>query len=140
MNIEKIITGLDAAGGLPDLPFTDLVRDPKGLDLIRSVLLSFDWHVTIDANDGFVLGDTAVLYEKKYLESGVRAPLSKSMALYLTPSHSPRKGIASSVAKPFEVNDLNYESAARARLWLVGEQTRIEAVRTQISAQGLPSV
>jgi hypothetical protein len=72
--------------------------------------------------------------EKADLGSGLRTPLSKTTALYLTPSQTPRQGIASRIAKPFEVDDLNYESAARARLWLVGEQARIEDVRTQVTA------
>lgn len=138
-DIDQIISALDAAGGIPDLPFTDLIRNPSGRDIIRDVLLSLDWQLKADSNAGFILGDAAVLYEKSDLASGLRTPLSKTAALYLTPSQSPPKGIASLAARPFEVEDLNYESAARARLWLVGEQSQIEAVRTQVTARGLPS-
>ncbi len=139
-DFDSIISALDAAGGFPALPFTDLIRDPKGRDIVRNALLGLDWQIRTDANAGFILGDAAVLYEKSDLGSGLRTPLSKTTALYLKPSQTPRQGIASSIAKPFEVDDLNYESAARARLWLVGEQARIDEVRTQVTARGLPSV
>ncbi|MDE1918763.1 MAG: DUF4238 domain-containing protein [Sphingomonadales bacterium] len=139
-DIDSIISALDAAGGFPELPFTDLIRDPKGRDIVRNALLGLDWQIRTDANAGFILGDAAVLYEKSDLGSGLRTPLSKTTALYLKPSQTPRQGISSSIAKPFEVEDLNYESAARARLWLVGENARIDAVRTQITMQGLPKV
>jgi hypothetical protein len=139
-DIDKIISGLDAAGGLPELPFTDLIRDAKGRDIVRNALLGLDWQIRTDANAGFILGDAAVLYEKSDLGSGLRTPLSKTTALYLTPCQTPRQGIDSTIAKSFEVDDLNYESAARARLWLVGEQARIEHVRTQVAARGLSTV
>lgn len=134
--VDKIISALDAAGGLPDIPFTDLIRNPKGRDIIRDVLVGMDWHIKTDSSAGFILGDGAVLYEKSDLRSGLKAPLSTTTALYLTPSQTPTQGITSSVAQAFEVDELNYESSARARLWLVGESTRIEAVRTQVTAQG----
>lgn len=139
-DIDNIISVLEAGGGNPELPFTDLIRDRKGRDIIRNVLLSLTWHIKTDANAGYILGDAAVSYEKSDLGSGLRAPLSKTTALYLTPSQTPRQGIANTTAKPFEVDDLNYESAARARLWLVGEQARIDEVRTQVTARGLPAV
>ena len=99
---------------IPELPFTDLIRDPKGRDIVRNVLLGLNWQIRTDANAGFILGDVAVLHEKSDLGSGLRTPLSKTTALYLTPSKTPRQGIDNTVAKSFEVDDLNYESAARA--------------------------
>jgi hypothetical protein len=139
-DFDNIISELNAAGGIPELPFTDLIRDPNGRDIVRNVLLGLDWEVKTDAAAGFILGDAAVLYEKSDLASGLRTPLSMTMALYLTPSAAPRQGIGRRVAKPFEVDELNYESAARARLWLVGEQARLEAIRTQMTMRSLPEV
>ncbi|MER9171197.1 DUF4238 domain-containing protein [Mesorhizobium australicum] len=138
--IDKIISGLDAAGGLPELPFTDLIRDPKGRDIVRNGLLSLNWQIRTNANAGFILGDAAVLFEKSDLGSGLRTPLSKTTVLHLMPSQTPRQGIDSTIAKSFEVDDMNYESAARARLWVVGEQAQIEGVRTQVTNRGFPSV
>jgi hypothetical protein len=43
------------------------------------------------------------------LGSGLRTPLSKTMALYLAPSKTPRQGTDSTVAKSFEVDNLNHE-------------------------------
>lgn len=139
-DIDKIISALDADGGIPELPFTDLIRSPKGRGIVRDVLLGMNWLIKTDANAGFILGDTAVLYEKSTLASGLRTPLSKTTALYLTPSQTPQQGIDSTIAKSFEVDDLNFESAARARLWLVGEQARDEFVRAQVTARGIPTV
>ena len=99
-----------------------------------------NWQVKMDENASFVLGDAAVLYENGDIRSGLRTPLSKTTALYLTPSQTPCAAIARTIAKPFEVDDLNYESAARARLWLVGEQAQIEGIQTQLNARGLPAV
>ena len=137
LDVDRIISALDAAGGIPELPFTDLIRDPKGRDIVRNMLLGMDWQLKADSNAGFILGDAAVLYEKSDLRSGLRTPLSKTTALYLTPSQSPQQGITRSTARPFEIEDLNYESAARARLWLVGKSARIETVRKQVSAREL---
>lgn len=137
-DIDQIIAALDAVGGIPELPFTDLIRNPSGRHIIGDVLLSLDWQIKTDSSAGFILGDAAVLYENSDLGSGLRTPLSKTTALHLTPSPSPQQGIATAAARPFEVENLNYETAARARLWLVGEQARIEAVRTQVTARGLP--
>jgi hypothetical protein len=44
-----------------------------------------DWTLKTDASGGFALGDTAVLYNGGMLES-LRAPVSRSAALYLTPT------------------------------------------------------
>ena len=139
-DFDKIISDLDAAGGIPELPFTDLIRDPNGRDIVRDVLLGLDWEVTTNAAADFILGDAAVLYEKSDLASGLSTPLSMTTALYLKPSAAPRQGIGRRIARPFEVDQLNYESAARARLWLVGEQARLEAIRMQITMRGLPKV
>lgn len=139
-DIDQIISALDAAGGIPELPFTDLIRSPNGRDIIRDVLLSLDWQLKTDSSAGYILGDAAVLYENSDLRSGLRTPLSCTAALHLTPSQSPQQGIATAAARPFEVDELNYESAARARLWLVGEHARIEAAQRQMPAGGLPTV
>lgn len=139
-DIDNIIAALDAAGGMPELPFTDLIRDSKGRDIVRNALLGLDWQIRSDANAGFILGDAGVLFEKSDLGSGLRTPLSKTTALYLTPSQTPRQGISRAIAKSFEVDDLNYECAARARLWLVGEEARMNALRKQVAVRGLPRI
>jgi hypothetical protein len=138
LEIEKIISALDARGGIPELPFTDLIRDPRGRDMVRNVLLGFNWQIKTDEGAGFILGDAAVLYESSSLGLGLRTPLSKTTALYLLPTQMPQQGIDIKIAQSFEVDDLNYESAARARLWLVGEQAQINDVRAQVTARDLP--
>jgi hypothetical protein len=113
--IEQIVIALDAGGGMPELPFTDLIRAPQGRDVVRNALLCLEWQIKIDANGGFILGDAAVLFEKADLASGLRTPLSKSTALYLTPANSQREAIASIAAQAFEVINLNLESAGAKR-------------------------
>jgi hypothetical protein len=134
--IEQIVIALDAGGGMPELPFTDLIRAPQGRDVVRNALLGLEWQIKIDANGGFILGDAAVLFEKADLASGMRTPLSKFAALYLTPSNNQREAIASISAQAFEVINLNLESAARARAWLVGEKALLEAVKAQVIGKG----
>lgn len=136
--IEKIINALDAVGGLPELPFTDLVRESSGRDIIRAVLLSFDWEIKIDTNAGFVLGDTGILYNDGDLGSGLAAPLSDTTALYLKPAANPAQGITHKPAEPFEVQNLNLESAARTRRWLIGQPQQLAHLKSQLSSQGLP--
>jgi len=137
--IDRVISALEASGGFPGLPFTDLVRDASGRDIIRDVLLGLDWELKMDANAGFTLGDAGVLYNKRALGSGLKAPLSSTTALYLTHSAKPAQGIATSRAKPFEVQHLNLESAARTRRWLVGEKSQLEQLKAQVSGQGFPT-
>jgi len=138
--LDLIIKALDAKGGIPELPFTDLVNEASGRDMIYRGLLAMDWEIKTDAGDGYVLGDAAVLFDKGDFRNGLRIPLSKGAALYLTPSAMPASGISSSSAQPFEVDGLNNESAARARKWLVGEKVRIEALKGQLIGEGLPAV
>jgi hypothetical protein len=129
--IEKIVTALDAKGGLPELPFTDLIRNPNGRDIVRSRLLSFEWRLKINSPVPFVLGDIGVLTERGEFR-GVRAPLSNSAALYLTSSDRPSVDIIVSTATPQDAESLNWESAARARRWLVGDKNLLEKLKDQV--------
>lgn len=129
--LEQIIAALDVSDGLPELPFTDAVRNPDGRDAVRDHLLTFEWSLRIDSNAGLVLGDTGVLFDKGALGS-LRAPLSNSVALYLVTSDNPAPGIAVSSAAQHDVDNLNMESAARARRWLVGEKSVLERLKQQV--------
>lgn len=35
---------------MPELPLTDLIRDPRGHDIVRNMLLELDWHIKTDVN------------------------------------------------------------------------------------------
>ena len=87
--LEQIITALDASGGVPELPFTDLIRSPDGRSVLRSHLLTLDWSLKTDNNCGFVLGDMGVLYQREALLDGLKLPLSNSAALYPHPCCQP---------------------------------------------------
>ncbi len=135
--LEDIITALDASEGLPELPFTDAVRSPDSRKIIRDQLLGFDWTLKTDASNGFILGDTGVLYNYGAMQS-LSAPLSRSAALFLTPSDNPKSGISSVSAADHDVANLNLESAARSRRWLVGERKEMERLRSQVGNGLLP--
>jgi hypothetical protein len=135
--IETIITALNDSEGLPELPFTDVVRSPDSRKIIRNHLLSFDWTLKADVSNRFILGDTGVLYNKGAMEN-LSAPLSCSMALFLTPSESLQPGISLESAADHDVANLNFESAARSRRWLVGERMELERYRSQVGSGILP--
>ena len=87
--LEQIISALESTGGLPELPFTDLIRNPDGRSVLRDHLLRFSWSLKTDTDGGFVLGDTGVLYQREALTDGLKLPLSSSAALYLAPVANP---------------------------------------------------
>jgi hypothetical protein len=135
--LELIITALDDSEGLPELPFTDAVRSPDSRSIIRDHLLGFDWTLKTDAADRFVLGDTGVLYDKGALQR-LSAPLSRGAALFLTPSDNPRMEISLVPAADHDVTNLNFESAARSRRWLIGQRLELEQLKSQVGSGQLP--
>ncbi|MEK4035375.1 DUF4238 domain-containing protein [Methylocystis sp. IM2] len=135
--LEQIITALDATEGLPELPFTDAVRSSDGRDIVRTKLLNFDWTLKTDRSGHFVLGDTGVLYNKGHMQS-LAVPLSRSAALYPTPSDHPKPGISSIVAADHDVENLNLESAARSRRWIVGDPSVLNRLSPQVGRNPLP--
>lgn len=131
--LEVIIAALDDSEGLPELPFTDIVRSPDSRNIVRDLLLSLEWTLKTDAADRFILGDTGVLYNKGAMQN-LSTPLSRSAALFLTPSDRPNPGISSTSAAEHDVANLNMESAARSRRWLVGERMELERYRSQVGS------
>jgi hypothetical protein len=138
--LEKIIDALGSTGGLPELPFTDVVRSPDGRNVLRDQLLKFNWSLKTDVNAGFVLGDTGVLYERGVLANGLKVPLSSSAALHLTPAANPTPRISTMPATQPEVEALNLESAARARQWIVGEPSLLENLKRHVGSERLHHV
>ena len=137
--ITKIFDALDAPGGMPELPFTDLVRSSDGRECILGELRRFDWTLKMtDAPDGFLLGDTGVLFDYGSLPTGMRVPLCRASALYLSPSERPNSSIGATVAHRYEVDAMNLESAARARRWIVGEPHTLEQMRSQRAHRPMP--
>ena len=136
--LERIIAALDATEGLPDLPFTDAVRSPDGRKIIRDRLLSLDWTLKTDPTGRFILGDTGVLYNAGDMQN-LSVPLSRGTALYLTGSDSPKPTISSVPAADHDVENLNLESAARSRRWIVGDRAEVDRLRSQVGSGPLPS-
>lgn len=129
--LELIITALDASEGLPELPFTDAVRSPDSRKIIRDQLLGFEWTLKLDTSNRFILGDTGVIYNQGAMHS-LSAPLSPGATLILTPSNNPKPGISLASATDYDVANLNLESAARSRRWLVGDRLELEKVTVQV--------
>lgn len=135
--LEQIILALDEVGGLPELPFTDIIRNTSGRDKCRNALLALDWKLKINTNGDFILGDTGILFQKGMIANGAKAPLSRSASLDLLPSASPADGITLSTAAEYEVKAINFESATRSRRWMVGNSSTIlDGLKSQISGNG----
>lgn len=135
--IEKIITALDAGGGLPELPFTDVMRSPDSRKIVSERLLGLEWTIRTDHSGRFILGDCGVLFNKgdsNYLS----VPLSRNVALYMTATQPPADTISSILAKDYEVESLNAESAARSRRWIVGDREELERLQSQVGTNPLP--
>lgn len=127
---RKVYFALEDREGLPELPFTDLVRRPEGRNIVRSKMLSLQWTLKESVGAHYVLGDRAIAYEIGDLTS-LRVPLTSSVALYMT-EQPVRPGIDVASARDDEVDALNFESAALARRWLVGEPTSLAPLKAQV--------
>lgn len=130
--LEKIIVALDSTEALPELPFTDVVRNPDGRRVVSDHLLACDWTLKTTTNGDFILGDAGVLYEAGAMES-LRAPLSNKTALFLTSAKSQRAGIDVVPASVHDVMNLNIESASRSRRWIVGEPSSLHILKAQVA-------
>lgn len=135
--IEQIISALDVSGGLPELPFTDVVRSPDSRKIVSGKLLGLDWTIKTDPSGRFILGDCGVLYSKGDLNNPV-VPLSRNAALYMAASKKPANTISSILAKDYEVESLNAESAARSRRWIVGNREELGRLQSQVGTNPLP--
>ena len=129
--LEKIILALESAGGLPELPFTDVVRQPSGRNIIRDTLLSRSWTLLEDNAARFILGDTGVLFEKGDM-SDLLAPISPKAVLSLSPVRNSTDCIESIQAADHQIGNINLEVAARARRWIVGEPSQLEYLKSQV--------
>lgn len=135
--IEQIILALDATGGLPELPFTDVVRSAEGRQIVKRKLIDLEWIIKTDQSGRFILGDSGVLHNEGDLNTIV-VPLSRNSALYMSASEKPADTISSIEAKDYEVKNLNAESAARSRRWIVGNREELERLQFQAGTNPLP--
>jgi len=134
--IDKIITALDTTEGIPELPFTDVVRSPDSRKSVTDKLLGLEWMIKTTTADKFILGDIGVIYNKGDMIN-VSVPLSPNAALFLTYSKSPKNTISSSPGANHDVQKLNFETAARSRRWIVGEVVELNKHKSQVGAKPL---
>ena len=134
--VEKHLAELAQPTGDKDLPHTDSIRDPSGVQVIEAALLSLEWTIAHAKSGELVLGDMGPVYEHSNLGTGLRAPLSPNFALIAIPRSSPKHGLQSTEWQPVEVAALNAESAARARRWLIASDRAIlESLIGQVSGR-----
>lgn len=137
----EIIALQDEAGrqnGSAVIPFTDLINNRNGRDVLEGELLELNWTLVEGDPDGFILGDTGVLFDVGNIRAGMRVPLSTSAALLLEPAEA-SLGIVRRPARKYEAAALNCESAARSRRWLAGPKPALEMVRRQVTGRELPT-
>lgn len=137
----EIIALQDEAGrpnGSAIVPFTDLINNRNGRELLESELLELTWTLVEGDPDSFILGDTGVLFDVGNLRAGMRVPLSTTAALLLEPAQA-SLCIGRRSARKHEVTALNFESAARSRRWLAGPKPALEMVRRQVTGRELPT-
>jgi hypothetical protein len=135
--LDPIITALENSEGLPDLPFTDVVRSPDSRGIVRSRLLDFHWTLKTDIQGRFVLGDAAVIYQAGEMNS-IKIPMCSDAALFLIASERPVNGISSIPADDYEIANLNLESASQSRRWLVGKPSELNNLQSQVGYRVLP--
>lgn len=129
--VERIILALDSTEGLPELPFTDVVRDKNARNGVRDSLLACHWTLALSKPHEIILGDAGVLYEKGKLPP-CKVPLCHDAALLLYSSANVSTGISTRSFVAHEVTALNLESASRARRWIVGDRPLLEKLKTQV--------
>lgn len=123
--------------GSPNIPFTDLIDNKNGRNLLEGELLKLNWTIVEAAPNSFILGDAGALFDAGNLRAGMRVPLSSSAALLLEPVQV-SLGILRRPARTYEATAINYEAAARSRRWLAGPKEGLEAVRRQVTGPELP--
>lgn len=129
--IERIILALDSTEGLPELPFTDVVRDQNARNVARDRLHACSWTVARSGSNEIILGDSGVLYEKGNIPP-IKVPLCHNAVLFIEPTASVTSGITARSMAAHEAAALNYESASRARRWIVGERHLLETAKSQV--------
>lgn len=136
---ENAVETLGSKGGTPDAPFTDLLNDPSGRQIIQDRLLALEWTLaSVTGDRHLILGDHGLLFDKGGFDAGLRVPISPRQALLLRPASGGPSCINDADLSDWLVGDLNAESAARARMWLVGEPSELERYRPQVRGVKLP--
>lgn len=128
--VENIIVALSTSGGIPELPFTDVVRSPDSRKIIKEQLMEMSWTLK-NTSKNYILGDMGAIYNKGEMDH-VRIPISPSKALFLEKTGDITQSIELKTAEDFEVESLNIESAAYARRWIVGEPSTIDTLKIQV--------
>lgn len=137
--VERMIFALESTEGLPELPFTDVVRDKDARNAVRDRLLTCNWTLAQSSPHDLILGDAGVLYEKGQIPP-FKVPLCHNAALLLDSSTSVSAGIIPRSFAAHEVAALNYESASRARRWIIGDRPLLEALKSQVQKDSFLSL
>lgn len=90
-------------------------------------MLALDWIVKLTPDHDILLGDAGVNFVSGDISDGARVPLSCDHALFMLPSTRGSKGIRFEKVQSHEIFNLNAESAARAKRWLIGATESVVA-------------
>nr|WP_314433959.1 DUF4238 domain-containing protein [uncultured Brevundimonas sp.] len=133
--VEAHIDAVVSEDGDKDIPHTDAIRDPAARKQIADRLLGMTWTVKRFARPDILLGDTGVIFEKGDMDSGWRAPLAPGLALFIDAGADPAPTtIAVDAGRDHEIDNLNYETAARSTRWLIGSsQAVVERYAPQVT-------
>ncbi|WP_157132958.1 DUF4238 domain-containing protein [Komagataeibacter oboediens] len=135
-DLEKFIAQFKHEGNSVQLPATDLVRSPEGRIIIQKIIINFEWTMKISSEENIILGDNPILFLNDDINSGIKIPISCKEYLMLSPSKNPHANIQEDHAKSYEISALNYESAAKARRWIVGKNDLLEDLKKQLNSDG----
>lgn len=132
--VEGRVEAVATHNGDPDIPHTDAIRDTAARLRIAAHLLAMTWTVKRFTEPQLILGDMGVIFEKGGIDRGLRAPLTPTLALFIEPGPNPAPTtIGFEDGRGHEVQDLNFETAARSSRWLIGaSQAAVEVYKPQV--------
>lgn len=117
----RLFDSLLATGGDPNMPFSDVITDQSGREILKKRLLNMKWVLRRSKGADLVIGDTGIVFERGESDLGWKIVLSPDLALLITKSDWPVPSlIEDGTFESWEVSSINVETAARSRRLLVG--------------------
>ncbi len=125
------------AAGNPNIPFSDVVKDPSGRSTLKAHLLGMKWVLRQTKKPDLVIGDTGIVLERGEIDLGWKIILGPDLAMLITKSDSPVSStIGDGTLEAWEVDNINLETAARSRRFLVGgNRSAVEAVAQHVKGR-----
>lgn len=124
-------------GGNPEVPFSDVIRDASGRSTLKDRLLAMKWVLRRAKEPDLVIGDTGIVFERGEIDLGWKIVLCPGLAMLITKSDWPVSStIGDGTLEPWEVDNINLETAARSKILLIGgNRGALEAVAQHIKGR-----